>query len=88
MICQKRKFISELKFISIQLTNWFSTFANSLECASFNFNTFRANSMTEHCKPKQIPKNGFLFSLAHSHAFIFPSTPLIPKPPAIKIPLK
>jgi hypothetical protein len=36
--------------------------------------------------PKQIPKNGILFSLAYLIASIFPSVPLFPKPPGIKIP--
>lgn len=32
------------------------------------------------------PKNGFLFSLHHLHAKIFPSTPLLPNPPGTKTP--
>ena len=33
-----------------------------------------------------MPKNGILFNLAYLIAAIFPSVPLFPKPPGIKIP--
>ena len=36
--------------------------------------------------PKQIPKNGIFFSRACLIQAIFPSVPLFPKPPGIKIP--
>ena len=36
--------------------------------------------------PRQIPKNGMFFSLAHLIAFILPSIPLSPNPGATKIP--
>jgi hypothetical protein len=38
------------------------------------------------CIPKQIPKKGIFFSLAYLIASIFPSVPLLPNPPGIKIP--
>ena len=48
--------------------------------------TLRANSITAHCMPRQIPKNGILFSLACRIASILPSIPRAPKPGATKIP--
>ncbi len=36
--------------------------------------------------PKQIPRNGIFFCLACLIAAIFPSVPLLPNPPGIKIP--
>ena len=36
--------------------------------------------------PKQIPRNGIFFCLAYLIASIFPSVPLLPNPPGIKIP--
>ena len=36
--------------------------------------------------PKQIPKKGILFCLAYLIDSIFPSVPLLPNPPGIKIP--
>jgi hypothetical protein len=36
--------------------------------------------------PRQIPKNGILFSLAYFAAFILPSIPRSPNPGAIRIP--
>ena len=60
----------------------------STECACFNPNTFLAYSITAICIPKQIPKNGNLFSLAYCTAIIFPSIPLLPKPGATNKPSK
>ena len=60
----------------------------SVECASPKFNTLRANSMTAHCIPKQIPKKGMLFSRACRTASIFPSIPRDPNPGATRIPSK
>ena len=40
-----------------------------------------ANSMTEICMPKQIPKYGTLFSRAYFAANIIPPTPRSPNPP-------
>ena len=59
---------------------------NSLEVALFILNLFLANSITAICIPKQIPKNGILFSRAYFMAAILPSVPLLPNPPGIKIP--
>ena len=36
--------------------------------------------------PKHMPKKGILLFLAKFTAAIFPSVPLLPKPPGIKIP--
>ena len=58
----------------------------SVECASVKSKTFLANSMTAICIPRQIPKNGKLFSLAYLTAMILPSTPLMPKPGATSNP--
>ena len=59
---------------------------NSVEFAFLNFKTFLANSISDNCIPKQIPKNGILFSLANFMHCILPSVPLFPNPPGIKIP--
>ena len=37
--------------------------------------------------PRQIPRNGILFSLANLIALILPSIPRFPNPPGTKIPL-
>ena len=58
----------------------------SKEAASFNPRTFLPNSTTAHCIPKQIPKNGILFSLTNLIALILPSIPLSPKPGATSTP--
>ena len=50
------------------------------------FSKFLAASIIAICIPKQIPKKGILFNLAYFMAAIFPSLPLFPKPPGIKIP--
>ncbi|VDO13769.1 unnamed protein product [Brugia timori] len=62
--------------------------SNSVELAPLIPQTFRANSITAHCIPRQIPKNGILFSRAYLHTAIFPSTPRPPNPPGTTIPLK
>ena len=54
--------------------------------ASLRPSTFLANSITVQCIPKQMPRNGILFSLAYWTAIILPSTPLVPKPPGTMIP--
>ena len=46
------------------MTGYFVFFESSLLFALGNLHTFRANSITAHCKPRQIPKNGILFSAA------------------------
>ncbi|WVZ03798.1 hypothetical protein V8G54_024604 [Vigna mungo] len=43
--------------------------------------------MTAICIPKQMPRNGTLFSRAYFAARIFPCTPLSPNPPGTRIPL-
>jgi CTP synthase len=59
---------------------------NSVLFAPLRPQTFRANSITAHCSPKQIPRKGTLFSLAYLHEIIFPSDPLDPKPGKSRIP--
>ena len=59
---------------------------NSEELASNILHTLRAYSITAHCKPRQIPRNGILFTLKCSIADIFPSIPLYPKPPGMITP--
>ena len=60
--------------------------SNSVEFAFSIPNTFLQNSIVAICNPKQTPRYGILFTLAYSAAFIFPSIPLIPKPPGTRIP--
>ena len=59
---------------------------NSALCAPVILQTFLANSITAHCMPRHIPKNGILFSLAYFIAFILPCTPREPNPPGTRIP--
>ena len=49
---------------------------NSDEFASDIPHTFLANSITAHCRPRQIPKKGILFFRIYSIAEILPSIPL------------
>ena len=58
----------------------------SVEFASFNPSTFLEYSITADCIPRQIPKNGMLFSLKCLIVAIFPSIPLSPKPGATRTP--
>ncbi|KFD56011.1 hypothetical protein M513_03135 [Trichuris suis] len=67
-------------------TGCFVSLLNSVELASLSDNTDLANSITAHCMPRHIPKNGFLFSRAKRQAAIFPSIPRSPKPPGTRIP--
>ena len=62
--------------------------SNSEEFAWLMPATWRANSMSATCIPKQIPKYGILFSRAYLAVRILPSTPREPKPPGTKIPSK
>lgn len=62
--------------------------SHSVLQAFCRFKTFRANSITATWKPRQIPKNGFLFILHHLQASTFPSTPRLPKPPGTITALK
>ena len=78
----KRTFCSGITSITI----FFEGFLNSVEVASFNPHAFLANSITDNCIPKHNPKNGILFFLQYSIAIIFPSIPLLPKPPGMIIP--
>ena len=48
--------------------------------------TCLAKSIITHCNPRQIPKNGMLFSLANFEVNILPSAPLDPNPPGIRMP--
>ena len=49
--------------------------------------TLRANSITAHCSPKHIPRNGILFLRAKFAIRILPSAPREPKPGRINTPL-
>jgi hypothetical protein len=60
--------------------------SNSVLLASCRPRIDRANSMTAICIPRQIPRNGILFSRAYLAARIFPSTPLSPNPPGTRTP--
>ena len=63
-------------FLSGAITGFLVVCENSVEFASEILHSFLANSITAHCKPKHIPKNGILFFLKYSIANIFPSIPL------------
>ena len=60
--------------------------SNSLEFAPSSPATWRANSTTATCMPRQIPRYGMPFSRANRAAAILPSMPRIPKPPGISTP--
>src|SRR3990172_11252232 len=60
--------------------------SNSDEFACFMPHRSLAISMMATCMPRHIPKNGILFSLAYLIEVILPSTPLLPKPPGIRMP--
>lgn len=56
------------------------------ECLTYQTNL--ENSITEVCRPRHMPRNGFLVSRHHLQASIFPSTPRLPKPPGTITPLR
>ena len=63
-----------------------ATGSNSAEFAPGRPHTFRAYSITAHCNPRQIPKNGSPCSRAQRTAEILPSIPRSPKPPGTRSP--
>ena len=67
------------------MTGW-AVAASSLEWASARPHTWRANSTTAICIPRQMPRKGTLFSRAYRTAEIFPSMPRSPKPPGTRMP--
>ena len=70
----------------MRLTTGLLDVLNSVELESFLPVKFLAISITLNCIPKHIPKKGISFSLANLMACIFPSTPLYPNPPGIRMP--
>ena len=60
--------------------------SNSVELAPSMPATWRANSATAICMPRQMPRYGTPFSRAYLAAWILPSMPRSPKPPGIRIP--
>ena len=60
--------------------------SNSAELAPSMPQTWRANSTTAICIPRQMPRKGIPFSRAIRAASILPSIPRSPKPPGIRIP--
>ncbi len=48
--------------------------------------TLRANSITAHCSPRQMPRNGTPRSRAYRTAATLPSTPRTPNPPGMRTP--
>ena len=60
--------------------------SNSVLFVSHMPRTERANSITAICIPRQMPRNGTLFSRAYFAARIFPCTPLSPNPPGTSTP--
>ena len=59
---------------------------NSALCASLQPTTWRANSMTAICMPRQMPRYGTSCSRAYCAARIMPSMPRSPKPPGTSTP--
>ena len=59
------------------------SFSNSTLLAFGRFKKLLVYSITAACIPRQIPKNGILFSLAYRTASTLPSMPLTPKPPNV-----
>ena len=60
--------------------------SNSVELAPSMPATWRANSATAICIPRQMPSSGMPRSRAIRVASILPSIPRSPKPPGIRIP--
>ena len=60
--------------------------SNSVEFAPSMPTTWRANSATAICMPRQTPRNGIRCSRAIRAAAILPSIPRSPKPPGIRMP--
>ena len=60
--------------------------SNSVEFAPSMPTTWRANSATAICMPRQMPRNGIFCSRAIRAAAILPSIPRSPKPPGIRMP--
>src|SRR5262249_17012955 len=71
---------------SMQTTGWPQSRSISVLLASPRPTTLRANSMTAHCSPRQIPKNGTCRSRAKRIASILPAMPRSPKPPGTSMP--
>mmetsp|Transcript_67541 Transcript_67541/g.161225 ORF Transcript_67541/g.161225 Transcript_67541/m.161225 type:complete len:209 (+) Transcript_67541:558-1184(+) len=67
-------------------TGFLHVLLNSSELASDHPSTLRAISITAHCIPRQIPRNGFFSSRANRHARTLPITPRSPKPPGTRMP--
>lgn len=74
------------KWIMYLLGSMLCFSSNSSEVILLSFNIERANSIVIICIPRHRPKYGTLFSRAYFAAAIFPSIPLDPNPPGIKIP--
>ncbi len=68
------------------MTGWGVWGSSSAEWAPVMPHTFRANSTTASCIPRQMPRKGILFSRAYRMASILPSMPRFPKPPGTKMP--
>ena len=68
------------------MTGYLPSGANSPDWAPVRPQTWRANSTTAICIPRQMPRKGTLFSRAYRMAAIFPSTPRLPKPPGTRTP--
>ena len=60
--------------------------SNSVELAPVMPATWRANSATATCSPRQRPKKGTPFSRAYFTDMILPSMPRTPKPPGTRMP--
>src|SRR6184192_2675831 len=59
--------------------------STSVELARSRPHTWRANSMTAICIPKQMPRKGIFCSRAQRTAVILPSVPRGPKPIGTRI---
>ena len=62
---------------SRQITGWGVSLLNSVECAALKFTTLRPNSITAHCIPRQMPKNGMPRSRAKRMASTLPFDPAL-----------
>ena len=71
---------------SRSITGYGVSGSNSVELAPSMPTTWRANSATAICIPRQMPRNGIRCSRATRAAAILPSIPRPPKPPGMRMP--
>ena len=69
----------------VEITGLEVVSSNSAEFASARPTIFLAASITMHCRPRQSPSVGILFSRAYLSAPTFPLIPRTPNPPGTQI---